>query len=362
MRLALRFSLAFAVALGVGTVGTTASGEHDTKVALCLSSVDYAGEGHFRWGGTGAAVGAGTCPDVQAAFGLCPRTTGHEASSGRPPRDCLLARVPWQTHVALARCCFSCCMGYWQEALGLAAVYRHWFESKAYTPARFQRYYEPSGIPPLDSVLLAANSVKRFSLFMWEQDAGKPVTRVFNATHLPEVAAAGGGGVVQASHGGIQVIETCLPFRGRLLKSSVLLTRSVEAVWEGVYRCDLSNKNHCLLLPAHLHTPPPPGAGNGEARSGVSQLSPDERLPVQRPAVYAMGLLFCAADVRAGGALLLNGRRGGRRRGRLPRGSTRSIAGGSVRGSAGGSAHVCRDGGVRAAYCLSCTHNHFTLQ
>ena len=47
-------------------------------------------------------------------------------------------------------------------------------------------------MPPLDSVLLTANSVKRFSLFMWTVlQTGQPGAQVHNATQfLPQSSSA----------------------------------------------------------------------------------------------------------------------------------------------------------------------------
>jgi hypothetical protein len=117
-------------------------------------------------------------------------------------------------------------MHYWQDNLGLSDIYKHWFQNKM-NPHLEQWDYsngyrfmggspgvlDPSDkvpfIPDLDSVILTVNSVKRFSLFMWNKQAlpanlargrilkGRPSTEIviYNATRF--VQHNGGGGVVQ---------------------------------------------------------------------------------------------------------------------------------------------------------------------
>ena len=88
-------------------------------------------------------------------------------------------------------------MHYWQDALGLSDIYRHWFENPDLKDWNYG-YGRPGGnlIPDLNSVVMQSNSVKRFSLFMW--NAKSTGQRLLNATHLVE--ENGGGGVVW-SHG-----------------------------------------------------------------------------------------------------------------------------------------------------------------
>ena len=38
--------------------------------------------------------------------------------------SCLNASVPWMTPYAQVRCCFRCCLAYWQQQLALGDMYR----------------------------------------------------------------------------------------------------------------------------------------------------------------------------------------------------------------------------------------------
>jgi len=96
----------------------------DQRTAQCLSSVRADGAGGFAWG-----EASGTCHDVRRSFGLCDH---------HPPRECLLARVPWQTPLSVVRCCFHCCMHSWQRRLGLVDVFNHWWENPRFEDSNFQ--------------------------------------------------------------------------------------------------------------------------------------------------------------------------------------------------------------------------------
>ena len=100
------------------------------QTAQCLASVKTLGherENIFEWTITDGSTATGSCHDVKASFQLCDR---------HPPRECLLARVPWQTAIGSARCCFHCCMHYWQDILGLSDIYKHWFENPKFLNLR----------------------------------------------------------------------------------------------------------------------------------------------------------------------------------------------------------------------------------
>ena len=168
-----------------------ASPDHTSQ---CLASVNTLGlehENKFQWRGLDGIKQTGTCHDVRTSFDLCSKS---------PPRECLLARVPWQTALGTARCCFHCCMHYWQDHLGLSDIYRHWFQNPELKDWNYHAGYGKAGgnmIPDLNSVVMQVNSVKRFSLFLWNVKSSGGVD-LLNATHL--VQENGGGGVVW-SHG-----------------------------------------------------------------------------------------------------------------------------------------------------------------
>ena len=153
--------------------------------AQCLATVAYKGEGRFQWGQI-----EGTCPEVRKDIGVC---------EGEPPRECLLSRVPWQTHMSVVQCCFKCCVEYWQTHLGLRDVFKFWFDNPTFRGCSFENYWSKQH-PGLDRMLMTPNMVKRFSLFMWVLNHGKPVG-IFNATQI--VAHLGGGGV-QYAHGPLE--------------------------------------------------------------------------------------------------------------------------------------------------------------
>lgn len=41
-------------------------------------------------------------------------------------RSCLDAAVPWLTPYAQVKCCFRCCLAYWQRELGLTEILEDW--------------------------------------------------------------------------------------------------------------------------------------------------------------------------------------------------------------------------------------------
>jgi hypothetical protein len=131
----------------------------------------------------GASSHAGTCKHVNAAFGLCP---------AKPERECLVARVPWQTALSVVRCCFHCCQIYWQDRLGLSAIYKHWWQNPKFSGIGFDSHFQKELQPSLHSIVMHNYMIKRFSLFMYSRGS------FLNATHLVE--KNGGGGVVWA-HG-----------------------------------------------------------------------------------------------------------------------------------------------------------------
>jgi len=148
---------------------------------ICLTSVAYIGDDKFAWGDRQEQ--SGLCSGVQEHLGLC------EAS---PPRECLLARVPWQTHYSLVECCFRCCVDFWQKSLGLVDIYNYWYTSEQFKGHMIGGDQQPPG---LDKMYLNHNSLKRFSLFMWDlTERWPPGGGEHNATHL--VAHLGGGGTI----------------------------------------------------------------------------------------------------------------------------------------------------------------------
>jgi hypothetical protein len=97
-------------------------------------------------------------------------------------------------------------MHYWQVSLGLSDIFKHWFENPELKDWNYHAGYGKDGgnmIPDLNSVVMQVNSVKRFSLFMWNTKTGSS-TDLLNATHL--VRENDGGGVTW-SHG-----DTIHPF------------------------------------------------------------------------------------------------------------------------------------------------------
>lgn len=112
-------------------------------------------------------------------------------------------------------------MHYWQNNLGLSDFYRHWFEN----PEMKGYQYSPGliaggdNIPDLNSVVMQANSVARFGIFMWT--SGKS-NGLLNATHL--VRENGGGGVVW-THG---LVEH--PFEDRV--NDYITTHPVSVIYQ----------------------------------------------------------------------------------------------------------------------------------
>jgi hypothetical protein len=90
-----------------------------SPTGMCLTSVVYRGGGNFTWGDSPEQ--SGVCSGVQTSLGLCDVS---------PPRECLLARIPWQSHYSLVECCFRCCVDFWQKSLGLESIYNYWFASE----------------------------------------------------------------------------------------------------------------------------------------------------------------------------------------------------------------------------------------
>jgi hypothetical protein len=41
-------------------------------------------------------------------------------------RSCLDAAVPWLTPHTQVKCCFRCCLAYWQRELGLSEILQDW--------------------------------------------------------------------------------------------------------------------------------------------------------------------------------------------------------------------------------------------
>ena len=146
----------------------------------------------FTWH-TDAQPSSGACADAQMSFGLC--GSGRNSNTNLR-RECLLARVPWQTPLSVVRCCFRCCVEYWQDALGLTDIDRYWWQSKQFSNIDFDPPGHVTGkIPSLDSIVLHYNSIRRFGLFMWGGRGVKGKRSKYNATHLVQ-GDNGGGGVV----------------------------------------------------------------------------------------------------------------------------------------------------------------------
>ena len=171
--------------------------------------------GAFRWPDHTLAGGGarGTCRAARGSFGLCQHASY--------PRDCLLARIPWQTSIPVVGCCFHCCLKYWEETLGLVDIFRYWFDNPTFRDSSFHYRLDRKSAPPLGSVVLHFNSVKRFSLFMYETDVStgslKGRSIVHNATHL--VKGNAGGGVVNLHGPANQTGVDCeFPFGGSVLE------------------------------------------------------------------------------------------------------------------------------------------------
>jgi len=147
-------------------------------------------------------------------------------------------------------------MHYWQDNLGLSDIYRHWFENKENPHLRNWDYSsgyrfmggspgvldpkdQVSFVPDLDSVVLTVNSVRRFSLFMWNKELRTKDGRstkeyvIYNATRF--VQHNGGGGVVQlhGPHG--PAGETTAPFTDEIndyVTSHPVSTIHIATTWK----------------------------------------------------------------------------------------------------------------------------------
>ena len=182
---------------------------HGDRTSECLEALTAKGDGKFEWLNESQQVAHGTCSDVKTHFSLCEHA---------PPRECLISRIPWQTATSAISCCFHCCMHYWQDNLGLSDIYRHWFENKedpmlkdwdysggykffGGSPGVLDPKDQVSFVPDLDSVVLTVNSVRRFSLFMWNKQThdtdGRPSKGYVMHNSTRFVRQNGGGGVVQ---------------------------------------------------------------------------------------------------------------------------------------------------------------------
>jgi len=220
---------------------------HGDRTSECLEALTAKGEGKFEWLKQGQEAAHGTCSDVKTHFNLCEQA---------PPRECLISRIPWQTATSAISCCFDCCMHYWQDNLGLSDIYRHWFENKEDPSLRNWDYsggyrfmggspgvLDPndhvSFVPNLDSVILTVNSVRRFSLFMWnKQPRGKDGHSsmeyvIYNATRF--VQHNGGGGVVQLHGPHSPSGETTVPFTDEIndyVTSHPVSTMFIADAWK----------------------------------------------------------------------------------------------------------------------------------
>ena len=132
-----------------------------------------AGGGGVRAASTASTASKGlTCGALKSAehFALC---------DPPPPRECLLARVPWRTPLSVAECCFACCMEHWQRELGLEEIY-HTMKNisdeslktdprKRLLPTRLLK-----GLPKLNNVVLQEGSARRFSVARMSPGMHKP--------------------------------------------------------------------------------------------------------------------------------------------------------------------------------------------
>lgn len=93
-------------------------------------------------------------------------------------------------------------------------IYNHWWANPDFEDVDFHTGFErrpKNTIPHLDSVIFQQNSIKRFSLFMWQEPKERGgAVQAHNATHL--VQQNGGGGVTWL-HGPVsQNLDTLKPF------------------------------------------------------------------------------------------------------------------------------------------------------
>ena len=154
------------VVRGLEAMGSSQGGEDRTS--LCLMHTSPASTaGYFdvaaisETGFTSSATSGLTCDALKHEhFQLC---------NPPPPRECLVARVPWRIGLSVANCCFSCCMQYWQKRLGMEEVYltlkNITMESMKDDPRK--RLFSSrllKGLPKLDTVVLQEGSARRFSV------------------------------------------------------------------------------------------------------------------------------------------------------------------------------------------------------
>ena len=120
-----------------------------------------------------------------------------------PSRECLAAAVPWRTPYRRVRCCFRCCLRYWQRALGLDAVYAHWRRAVAANGTEANKMLGTSkhGLPDADEVL-----VSHMTPFVWATT--RELSRVFQppgglGLETLEAARAGGFGMFEGGYGAL---------------------------------------------------------------------------------------------------------------------------------------------------------------
>jgi len=73
-----------------------------------------------------ASEDVGTCLASAGGGSTCAPSRDCSGVSFGDDRSCLLAAVPWLTPHSQVKCCFRCCLWYWQHELGLTEIRADW--------------------------------------------------------------------------------------------------------------------------------------------------------------------------------------------------------------------------------------------
>ena len=122
-----RYALVFALLGAVVGLGSGEKARASEDVEQCLAPEQgRALAGFLTPGISGHQRGRlGGHPPHHESEACVPDRSCEGVSFGRD-RSCLAARVPWRIPHARVKCCFRCCLFYWQRELGLDAVRGDW--------------------------------------------------------------------------------------------------------------------------------------------------------------------------------------------------------------------------------------------
>ena len=105
--------------------------------------------------------------------GVCNKSRTCDGVSFGEDRSCLSTSVPWDTPYLQVRCCFRCCLYYWQRRLGLDKVFQFRRSNKLHDP-RFKdmNFGREAFLPLQDEILLHRWTVALFSTVLGEGQNG----------------------------------------------------------------------------------------------------------------------------------------------------------------------------------------------